>query len=319
RTSPRLMVIHRHSGRIEHKTFSQITDYLSEKDILLLNNTKVLKARLLGHRQTGGKAEALFLHRLSENEALFLLGTRGKVEKGEHFVFANGKLKLITLKKDEIGRWHVLIEGDLDSALKQFGLIPLPPYITAKRGTKETTEEDETRYQTVYAQKEGSVAAPTAGLHFSSDLLNKIEKLGVELLFVTLHISYDTFRPIKTETLNAHKMYSEYYEVSEEVMSRLLNAKKEKKRIIAVGTTTVRTIETIARNKQPAGWTDLFIYPPFEFLLTDAMLTNFHLPKSTLFVLVCAFAGTELMQAAYRKAIEEKYRFYSYGDATLII
>jgi S-adenosylmethionine:tRNA ribosyltransferase-isomerase len=319
RTASQLLIVYRSSNKMEHKKFSDITEYLQKGDVLIINNTKVLKARLLGHRQTGGKAEALILQQSPENCAIVLIGTRGKVKKGEAFVFADGTIKLTTLEKDSIGRWKVAVEGDLNSALKNFGLVPLPPYITKKRRTKETTELDELRYQTVYATKNGSVAAPTAGLHFSQQLLKEIEKIGVEILPVTLHISYDTFRPVKVEKIEEHKMYSEYYEVSDDVTNRIFQAKQEGRRIIAVGTTSVRVLETIARTKCPKGWTDLFIYPPFEFKLVDCMLTNFHLPKSTLFILVCAFAGIDLIKHAYKEAIKNGYRFYSYGDAMLLL
>lgn len=319
RDASRLMVLHRKGGVIEHRRFRDIVEYLHEGDVVVLNDSRVFKARLLGYRETGGEAEALILRVLNDRECLTLIGTRGKVRRGEFFVFAKGALKLRTLEKDDVGRWRVAVEGDIERVLDEYGLVPLPPYITKKRGTKETTEEDERRYQTVYASKEGSVAAPTAGLHFTERLLDSIRSRGVEIVTVTLHIGYDTFRPIKTETVEEHKMHSEHYEMDEGVMERLFKMHKEGKRIVAVGTTSVRVLETVALSRRPSGLTDIFIYPPFEFLMTDALITNFHLPRSSLLMLVSAFAGRETILSAYAEAIREGYRFYSYGDAMLIL
>lgn len=319
RDASRLMVLHRPDGRIEHGYFRDIVEHLNGDDLLVLNDTKVLKARLLGFRETGGEAEALILRILGEDRCLTLIGTRGKVRPGEFFVFADGSLRLRTLEKDGAGRWTVSVEGDVERALDEFGLVPLPPYITKKRGTRQTTKEDEEAYQTVYATKEGSAAAPTAGLHFTKELLGTLKEKGVEIVTVTLHIGYDTFRPIKTENVEEHKMYSEFYEVDEQVVKTILEAHEMGKRIVAVGTTTVRVLETLAREQRPSGWTDLFIYPPFEFLLVDVLVTNFHLPRSSLLLLVSAFVGRETLLSAYSEAVRKRYRFYSFGDAMLII
>jgi len=319
RDASRLMVLHRPDGRIEHRHFRDIVEYLNGDDLLVLNDTKVLKARLLGYRETGGVAEALILRILSPDRCLALIGTRGKVRPGEFFVFADGALRLKTLEKDEVGQWTVSVEGDIRRALEEFGLVPLPPYITKKRGTQQTTKKEEESYQTVYAEKEGSAAAPTAGLHFTKNLLKALQDKGVRIVTVTLHIGYDTFRPIKTEDVEEHKMCSEFYEVDEEVMETLFKARESGKRMVAVGTTTVRVLETLARERKPSGWTDLFIYPPFQFLLVDALVTNFHLPKSSLLLLVAAFAGRETLLSAYSEAVRRRYRFYSFGDAMLIL
>ena len=199
------------------------------------------------------------------------------------------------------------------------GMVPLPPYITRKRGTVETTRLDVERYQTVYAARTGSVAAPTAGLHFTSELLERLAADGVRVLRVTLHIGYETFRPVRTGTVEEHRMHAERYEVASEVMDALEETRAAGGRVVAVGTTSVRVLETLARGAPPAGWTDIFIYPPFRFRLTDALITNFHLPRSTLLMLVCAFGGRENVMAAYREAVQMRYRFYSYGDAMLIV
>ena len=320
RDESRLLVLHRKTGRVEHRLFRDITDYLRKGDVVVLNNTRVLKARLLGHRETGGKAELLFLRSLDERRFLCLIGTRGHAKCGEVFVFGDGAFKVRVLQKDEFGQFVVeVVEGDVYEAMRRYGLVPLPPYITKKRGTKQTTSLDEQRYQTVFAAENGSAAAPTAGLHFTHSLLERIKEAGVSVLFVTLHIGYATFRPVKCEYLNEHKMHEEVYRVEEDVWRRIEDARRAGGRIFCVGTTTVRTLETVARTGKLAGTTDLFIYPPFEFRVTDCLVTNFHLPRSTLLMLVCAFGGREAVLQAYREAVAQRYRFYSYGDAMLIL
>ena len=320
RDASRLLVLHRKTGRIEHLTFADIIRFFKKGDVLVLNNTRVMKARLLGHRETGGKAEMLLLRPLEEGRFLCLIGTRGHVRRGEVFVFAEGQLKIRILHKDDLGQYRIeVVEGDMWQAMRTHGLVPLPPYITRKRGTKATTPLDEERYQTVYAKEEGSAAAPTAGLHFTHQLLKKIEQFGVALLFVTLHIGYDTFRPVKCEHVEQHRMHSEFYHVDSGVWERIMKAREGGGRVFAVGTTTVRTLESLARTGRLFGQTDLFIYPPFDFRVVDCLVTNFHLPRSTLLMLVCAFGGKERVLAAYREAVARRYRFYSYGDAMLII
>jgi len=233
---------------------------------------------------------------------------------------AVGALRIRTLEKDDVGRWSVeAVDGDVERVMDERGMVPLPPYITRKRGTVETTRLDVERYQTVYAARTGSVAAPTAGLHFTSELLERLAADGVRVLRVTLHIGYETFRPVRTGTVEEHRMHAERYEVASEVMDALEETRAAGGRVVAVGTTSVRVLETLARGAPPAGWTDIFIYPPFRFRLTDALITNFHLPRSTLLMLVCAFGGRENVMAAYREAVRMRYRFYSYGDAMLIV
>ncbi len=320
RDASRLLVLEAADGRIRHRSFDEIPRFLRGGDALVLNESRVFKARLPGHRETGGTAEALFLRPLGGAVWLALIGTRGKVRPGEYFLLADGALRIRTLEKDDVGRWSVeAVDGDVERVMDERGMVPLPPYITRKRGTVETTRLDVERYQTVYAARTGSVAAPTAGLHFTSELLERLAADGVRVLRVTLHIGYETFRPVRTGTVEEHRMHAERYEVASEVMDALEETRAAGGRVVAVGTTSVRVLETLARGAPPAGWTDIFIYPPFRFRLTDALITNFHLPRSTLLMLVCAFGGRENVMAAYREAVRLRYRFYSYGDAMLIV
>ncbi len=315
RDSARLLVLERGTGKIEHRIFRDIVDYLKSGDLLVLNDTKVMPARLFGRRKTGGKVEVLLLRRRGELwEALLKPGRKGKV--GEE-IEISPLLRARVVGREESGIRIVKLEceGDVFSEIKRVGQMPLPPYIK-----KPLSRPDE--YQTVYARKEGSAAAPTAGLHFTDSLLKEIERKGVKKVFVTLHIGLDTFRPIREESVEEHQIHTEYYEISEGAAREINEVKKAGKKVIAVGTTSVRVLETAARQGGVApgkGFTDLYIYPGFEFKIVDALITNFHLPRTTLLVLVSAFAGRDLIMKAYKEAIERKYRFYSFGDAMFIM
>jgi len=319
RDESRLLVLHKTTGEIEHKIFKEILHYLDEGDCLVLNNTKVIPARLIGEREDShGKMEFVLLKRLSLDtwEVLVKPGRRAKI--GSRFVFGGGKLKAEVIDRTETGERIVkfIYDGVFEDLLDELGKIPLPPYI--KKQLK-----DKDRYQTVYAKYEGSAAAPTAGLHFTDELLKEIERKGVRIAYVTLHVGLGTFRPIKVENVLEHKMHSEYYELNEETAELINRTKLEGKRVFAVGTTTIRTLETVMKEegfiKPKKGWTDLFIYPGFEFKIVDALVTNFHLPCSTLLMLVSAFAGRDKIFKAYEEAIRERYRFFSFGDAMLIL
>lgn len=330
REGSRLLVLHRDTGRIEHKIFNGIVDYFHKGDLLVLNNTRVVPAKLVGRKETGGKVEALILRtqgfchggqarlgsRENEYEAL-LKPTRG-CNIGSKLIFGDGEL-LAEISKIENGRRFLKFNsnGNLEGLLDSFGAMPLPPYIK-----REPADLDKDRYQTVYADKNGAVAAPTAGLHFTNDILSCISNRGVDIGYITLHVGYGTFKPVKYEDITKHKMEEEYFEAEKGITEKL---KANRGRTIAVGTSTCRTIETIASKmsglEQRAyyGWTDLFIYPGYRFGVVDALLTNFHLPKTTLLMLVSAFCGRELLFKAYKEAIKQRYRFYSYGDAMLIL
>lgn len=318
RDESRLMVVDKSSGSIEHKVFKDMIDYLKEGDCLVLNNTRVLPARLIGEKEgTGGKMEFLLLKRIDANswETLVKPGKRAKL--GSKFVFGEGELKAEVKGIGEEGSRIVEFEyeGIFEEVLDRLGQMPLPPYITE-------TLEDKERYQTVYSKEVGSAAAPTAGLHFTGELLGKIKDKGVKVAFVTLHVGLGTFRPVKAETIEEHHMHSEYYTMSKET-AKLINETKEMGgRIIAVGTTSCRTLETIANEegkvREEAGWTDIFMYPGYKFKLVDALITNFHLPQSTLLMLVSAFSSREIIISAYEEAVREKYRFFSFGDAMFL-
>ena len=340
RDESRLLVLHRDTGKIEHRIFRDITGYLNPGDLLVLNNTKVMPARLTGRKETGGKVEALVLNLVSgfkfhvpgdyEYEVL-LRPTRG-CEVGSKIMFCNGELNAEVVRIDNGRRFLKFnCNGNFEKMLDKFGEMPLPPYIKRK-----AIDFDIERYQTVYASKDGAVAAPTAGLHFTKGLLEDISKKRVDVEYVTLHVGYGTFKPVSSENIIEHKMEEEYFEIENRTIEEL---KDKKGRLIAVGTTSCRVLETeeiaslvsLARNdmnnghcrakpkQSHKGWTDLFIYPGHEFKTVDGLLTNFHLPKTTLLMLAAAFCGKELLFKAYEEAIKEKYRFYSYGDAMLIV
>lgn len=316
RSESRLMVLNRKNKTVEHKKFSDIVDYLTENDVLVLNDTKVIPARLIGEKiDTKAVIEVLLLKDMGNNTWECLAKPQKRVKIGSIISFGDGLLKAKCIEKFDMGICHfeMIYEGILVEILDKLGSMPLPPYIHEKL-------EDKDRYQTVYAKNLGSAAAPTAGLHFTPELLEKIKAKGVELVFVTLHVGLGTFRPVEAEDLTNHVMHSEYYEITKEAAETLNNAKKAGKRIIAVGTTSTRTLESAYDNgfKECKNDTSIFIYPGYEFKAIDAQITNFHLPKSTLIMLVSALAGKEFILDAYKKAVEEKYRFFSFGDAMFI-
>lgn len=312
RGKSRLLVLYKDTGKIEHTIFERITDFLNEKHVLVLNETKVIKARFFGKRKTGGKVEIFLLHKLNNKRWRALARPSKKLKEGERIKIADGFE--IEIKGEEEGKKIVefLTELDEKEAIERYGKVPLPPYIR-----REAEKDDEERYQTVYAKEEGSVAAPTAGLHFTQEILKKLEEKGVKILKITLHIGLGTFKPIKTENVENHKMEEEFYKIKKEVWDEI--TKSRDKKIIAVGTSTVRALESCIRTGKLESWTDLFIYPGFEFRIIDGMVTNFHLPCSTPLLLVCALAGKGKIMRAYKEAIKRKYRFYSYGDAMLIL
>ncbi len=318
RDTSRLMVLDKETGKIEHKVFKDIIDYLNEGDTLVLNNTGVMPARLIGAKEgTGGKIEFLLLKRL-EGDKWECLAKPGKSAKpGRRFEFGDGKLKCEVLEVLETGNRIVEFEyeGIFEEVLDSLGEMPLPPYIHEKLDDKE-------RYQTVYSKETGSAAAPTAGLHFTEELLKKIEDKGVNIAYITLHVGLGTFRPVKVETIDKHVMHSEFYQLSKETADIINNTKKNGKRVISVGTTSTRTLETIADEngvvRECSGWTNIFIYPGYKFKVVDNLITNFHLPESTLIMLVSALAGKEHVLNAYNEAVKEKYRFFSFGDAMFI-
>ena len=318
RDSSRLLVLDKETGEVEHKVFSNIIDYLKEGDTLVLNDTKVLPARLIGVKEdTGAVIEILLLKNLEGDEWECLVKPARRIKVGTVVSFGEGKLKAeCTGEYDEgIRHFKLLYNGILMEILEELGTMPLPPYIHEKL-------EDQSRYQTVYAKEVGSAAAPTAGLHFTKELLEKIEKKGISICYVTLHVGLGTFRPVSVEKIEDHEMHSEYYQMSKEVADKLNETKKNGGRIIAVGTTSTRTLETIMslypEFKECSGWTNIFIYPGYKFKGIDCLITNFHLPKSTLVMLVSALAGRENILNAYKIAVDEKYRFFSFGDAMFI-
>lgn len=319
RDSSRLLVLDKNNGEIKHETFSNITDYLKKGDVLVLNDTKVIPARLIGVKEeTGAVIELLLLKDLGEDTWECLSKPAKRLHVGTIVSFGEGKLKAqVVEKKDEgVTIVKLLYTGILMEILDSLGTMPLPPYIHEKL-------EDQGRYQTVYAKYSGSAAAPTAGLHFTPELLKSIEDMGVIVTYVTLHVGLGTFRPVEVDNILEHKMHSEYYIMTDETAKILNDAKDEGRRIIAVGTTSTRTLETIASNNDGrfvscSGDTSIFIYPGYEFKGIDCLITNFHLPKSTLVMLVSALSSKEIILNAYQEAIIEKYRFFSFGDSMFI-
>lgn len=318
RDSSRLMVIDKNTGEIEHKSFHDIINYLNKGDTLVLNNTRVMPARLIGEKEgTGGKIEFLLLKRL-EGDKWECLAKPGKSAKiGRKFTFGGGQLKATVVDILEEGNRVIEFsyEGIFEEVLDSLGEMPLPPYITERL-------EDRERYQTVYSKEQGSAAAPTAGLHFTKELLEEIKEKGVNIAYLTLHVGLGTFRPVKVDTIEAHHMHSEFYELDAENAKIINDTKKNGGRVISVGTTSTRTLETIADNdglvREQNGWTDIFIYPGYKFKVVDNLITNFHLPESTLIMLVSALAGQENVMKAYNEAVKEKYRFFSFGDSMFL-
>ena len=324
RENSRMMVLGVEDKTISHKHFFDIVDLLDENHILILNNTKVIPARLYGYKDTGAKIEVFLLKEKPNQEWEVLIKPSKRVKEGTLIKVAD-ELSVEVLKPlPDDGKWLVkmIYEGDILEILHKVGNIPLPPYIERKMTNEELKKLDFERYQTVYAKDEGSVAAPTAGLHFTQDILKKLAGKGVEIGYVTLNVGIGTFRPVKCENVLDHKMDSEAFEISEDTANLINRAKAEGKKLVAVGTTTVRTLETAYKQfgkiKACKSASELFIYPPYEFKVVDKLITNFHLPKSTLLMLVSALAGKDFIFKAYREAIENKYRFYSYGDCMFI-
>ena len=312
RHSARLMVVKRNDGTILHDTFLNLPDYLDEGDLLVFNNTKVLPARLYGKKETGGKVEILLTDRIKGDLWKAFIGGK-KIKPGLRIKVADDFEVEVTEHISE-GLFYVrLIGKDTLKLLDRYGKIPIPPYLK-----REEEPLDKVYYQTIFAKEEGSVASPTASLHFSEELMEKLNKKGIRHTFITLHVSYGTFKPITAEEIEQHRVDPEYVKVPEETINAIRETKERGKRVVCVGTTVVRALET--KPLEPyEGWTDLYIMPGFKFSVTDAMITNFHLPRSSLLVLVCAFGGKDLILEAYRTAVERRYRFYSYGDGMLIL
>jgi len=318
RSTSRLMVLSKATGSIKHDIFKNIVNYLKPGDCLVLNDTRVIPARLFGVKEdTGGKIEFVLLHQTGKKLWEVILKPGRRAKPGARFVFGNGELKAEVKEVVNDGNRIVEFEyeGIFEEVLDRLGEMPLPHYITKKL-------EDKERYQTVYSRHKGSAAAPTAGLHFTEELLQQIEQKGVKIAFLTLHVGLGTFRPVKVENIQEHKMHSEFYVINEETAKTINDCRKNGGRIIAVGTTSCRTLETVSDEygnvKAGSGWTDIFIYPGYKFKAIDALITNFHLPESTLLMLVSALAGREHILNAYQVAVNEKYRFFSFGDAMFI-
>ena len=313
------MVLDRKTGAVKHKIFSDVIDYLNKGDCLVINNTRVIPARLIGEKEgTGGKVEVLLLKRRANDVWETLVKPGKKLKPGAKITFGDGRLRAEVLEVVEEGNRLVKFhyEGIFEEILDSLGEMPLPPYITHKL-------EDKEMYQTVYAKFDGSAAAPTAGLHFTKELLNKIEEKGIKIASITLHVGLGTFRPVKVDDVNNHHMHTEWYEVNAEAAEIINETKRNGGRVICVGTTSCRTIESVADEngymKAKTGETDIFIYPGYKFKVMDGLITNFHLPESTLVMLVSAFAGKENVLSAYETAVKERYRFFSFGDAMILI
>lgn len=329
RDHSRLLVLQRETGVLEHKYFYQIVDYLEEGDGLVINQTRVFPARLYGiNEDNQAKVEILFLKNSKDSTWEVLAKPGKKAPPGSVISFNQGKLRCQILERTESGSRlaRLMFDGDLFEVLERIGKIPLPPYIR-----REAEPQDRDRYQTIYAREEGAVAAPTAGLHFTGELLRTIEGKGIHKIPITLHVGWDSFRPVRADNPEDHRLESEYFKIDQSSADKINQVKGNGKRIVAVGTTTVRALETAAGDpsgsgdsesdpiRAKSGWTKKFIYPPYRFKVVDCLITNFHLPRSTLLLLVSAFATKELILKAYQQAIEKRYRFYSYGDAMLII
>lgn len=319
RSSSRLLVLNRETGEREHRVFREVMEFLNPGDCLVVNNTKVIPARLMGVKEgTGAGIEVLLLKRCEDNVWETLVKPGKKARPGARISFGGGILTGEVLEVAEEGnrRIRFTYDGIFEEILDRLGQMPLPPYITHQL-------KDKNRYQTVYAKHDGSAAAPTAGLHFTPELLKKIKEKGVRIAHVTLHVGLGTFRPVKVEDVTQHHMHSEFYRIEEEQAQLINDTKAAGGRVICVGTTSCRTLESAADDKgilhAGSGWTDIFIYPGYRFKMMDALITNFHLPESTLLMLVSAFAGKEQVMAAYEKAVQERYRFFSFGDAMMIL
>jgi S-adenosylmethionine:tRNA ribosyltransferase-isomerase len=319
RDSSRLMVVNRSTGNIQHHVFRELPGLLKAGDVLVVNNTRVIPARLMGEKEgTQAKIECLLLKRRERDVWEVLIKPGKRLKEGQSVLFGGGLLKceLLEILPDGNRVMRFSYDGVFEAVLDELGNMPLPPYITEQL-------EDKERYQTVYSKESGSAAAPTAGLHFTQELLERLKESGIEIVEILLHVGLGTFRPVKVEEIEEHEMHSEYYRVSKEAAERINRAKREGRRVITVGTTATRTLESVAsangQIQAGEGWTDIFIYPGYQFKVVDALITNFHFPKSTLVMLVSALAGRELILNAYNLAIHERYRFYSFGDSMLIL
>lgn len=318
RSSSRLLVVNRQTGELSHRHFTDIADYLNPGDCLVMNDTRVIPARLYGVKEgTGGKIEFLLLNRKNRDEWEVILRPGKKAKPGARFVFGDGMLTAEVIDTVNDGNRIVRFsyDGLFENILDKLGEMPLPPYITEHL-------DDRERYQTVYSRHEGSAAAPTAGLHFTPELLKKIESRGVKLVYVTLHVGLGTFRPVKVDDVENHRMHSEFYVIDEDSANTINETHRRGGKVISVGTTSTRVLETVADNSGEAhaqsGWTDIFIYPPYRFKCVDSLITNFHLPESTLLMLVSAFSSKEIIMNAYKEAVDNRYRFFSFGDAMFI-
>ena len=315
RDMSRLLVYHNQSDKVEHKIFHDIVDYFNSGDVLVINDTKVLPARLYAYKDTGAKIEILLLKKLSQTSWEVLTKPAKRIKEGDILTLSD-ELKVKIVTKRDFGNTIVdfIFEGIFENIIDKIGTMPLPHYIHEKL-------KDKDRYQTVYAKTLGSSACPTAGLHFTEEVLNKLKDKGVKIVRVLLHVGLGTFRPVSSDNILEHKMHTEYYKISQEVCDIINEAKKQGKRVFACGTTSVRTLESVATKygtlKEDEGETNIFIYPSYEFKVVDALITNFHLPESTLIMLVSAFAGYEQCMKVYKIAVENKYRFYSFGDSSL--
>ena len=316
RDQSRLMLLNKKTGEINHKKFYNIIDYLNNGDVLVLNDTRVMPARIFGHRPEKDESIEILLlnHKGDTWETLAKPGKKLKI--GTEIIFSDElKAEVVDISEDGSRFLKFIYSGIFEEILDRLGEMPLPPYIQEKL-------EDKERYQTVYSKEIGSAAAPTAGLHFTNELLKKIEEKGIEICFITLHVGLGTFRPVKVEDVTKHKMHSEFYIIRDDVAQKINKAKDEGRRIVAVGTTSIRTLESAADDKgyvkAKSGWTDIFIYPPYKFKCVDALITNFHLPESTLIMLVSSLSTREIILNAYNVAVKDKYRFFSFGDAMFI-
>lgn len=319
RDMSRLLVVNKENNEIEHKIFKDIIDYIDEGDCIVLNNSRVIPARLFGIREnTGAKMEFVLLRRIDKDKWETLVKPGKKAKIGTKFIFGNGELSCTILETTDAGGRVIQFEyeGIFEEILDKLGNMPLPPYI-------KTQLQDKERYQTVYSKIEGSAAAPTAGLHFTNELLDKLKAKGIKIAYVTLHVGLGTFRPVKVDVIEEHVMHSEFYSIDDENAQIINEAKAKGKKIVAVGTTSCRTLETAGMSgsilKACSGWTEIFIYPGYEFKIVDRLITNFHLPESTLIMLVSALAGRDKIINAYETAVNEKYRFFSFGDAMFIV
>ena len=323
RDQSRMLFLERKSGKISNRNFTEIVSLLPESSCLVINNTKVLPARIPGKRQSGGKIEALLIEENNNGDWSAIVRKAGRIKQGERLEFCDGKLLAKAKERLEEGEWLLEFEETerLKERLEDVGLPPLPPYIERRNASDLQNTKDRERYQTCFATEPGAIAAPTAGLHFTPEILTEIGNRGVDILEVTLHVGLGTFSSIDQEDIRKHKMHAEFFSISSQTLRQLQVYQNNNKQMINVGTTSVRVLETLVRQnfQESSGWTDIFIYPPCKFKMTDGLLTNFHLPKSTLMLLVSAFCGRDLLLSAYQHAVAEKYRFFSYGDCMLIL